>query len=402
MSKTMRTELQELWNAPLVPNTSAELLNAMISDESSKEDAKSKFCFPVGSGCNFRNEGRMSAKHNVFVLDIDGNPLTPTTNSKARKLLKGKQARPTWNKFSQFGIQMLVETRKEIPLVVIGQDWGTKFEGYSLITDKENNLNVMWKLPDKKKLVKKLEERRRLRKARRFRNCRRRECRFNNREKKNFIAPSQLQVVNSRLKCMNEFFKCYPVQKVAVEDVKFNHRDKRWGKNFSTAEIGKKKIFDAIRAKVGVSNLILFSGMDTQEFREKHNLKKIKDKSSKNFYAHCVDSFVIANELSQAIPNENLIYVDDNYRPIRRRLHDTQPSKGGIRAKFSTGNFKGIRKNTIIGFDGGYGQLVGGTKEQCWYQDFEMRCKRKIYQKGKILKKIDWLSHKYKSEAIAG
>ncbi len=45
-------------------------------------------------------------------------------------------------------------------------------------------MNVMWKLPDKKKL----EERRTLRRARRFRNCRRRECRFDNREKKGFIA----------------------------------------------------------------------------------------------------------------------------------------------------------------------------------------------------------------------
>ncbi len=395
----MRTELQELWNAPLVPNTSAELLNATTSYESNKEDAKSKFCFPVGSGCNSKEA---ECPHNVFVLDIDGKPLTPTTNSKARKLMKGKQAKPVWNKFSQFGIQMSVRTRTETPLGVLGQDWGTKFEGYSVIVGKENNLNVMLKLPDKKKLSKKLKERRTLRRTRRQRNCRRRECRFDNRSRQGFIAPSQLQIVNSRVKCMNEFFKCYPIQKVAVEDVKFNHRDKRWGRNFSTVEIGKKKIYDTIREKVGVSNLIMFTGIDTQELRKKNNLKKIKDKSSKNFYVHCVDSFVIANELSQAIPNETLMYIDDNYRPIRRRLHDTQPAKGGIRAKFSTGNFKGIRKGTIIGFDGGYGQLVGGTKEQVWYQDFEMRGKRKIYQKGKVLKKISWLSHKYKCEVIAG
>jgi len=79
-------------------------------------------------------------------------------------------------------------------------------------------------------------------------------------------------------------------------------------------------------------------------------------------------------------------------------LHDSQFAKGGIRAKFSTGNFKGIRKGTICEF----GQIVGGTKEQVWYQDFEMRGKRKVYQKGKMLSKISWLSHKYKSEVIAG
>jgi len=385
----MRTELQELWNAPLVPNTSAELLNAKTSYESDKEDAKSKFCFPVGSGCNSKEA---ECPHNVFVLDVGGKPLTPTTSSKARKLMKGNQAKPVWNKFSQFGIQMSVRTRTETPLVVLGQDWGTKFEGYSLISGRENNLNVMLKLPDKKKLVKKLEERRRLRRARRFRNCRRRPSRVGNRNRTGFIAPSQLQIINSRLKCMNEFFKCYPVQKVVVEDVKFNHRDKRWGRNFTTVEVGKKKIFDTIRNKVGAGNLIMFNGMDTQEFRKKHKLKKVKDKSSKNFYAHCVDSFVIANELSQASPNKDLIYVDDNYRPIRRRLHDTQPAKGGIRAKYSTGNFKGIRKGTMCEF----GQIVGGTKKiGVRYQDWTS-----IPQKGKSLKKIAWFSHSFKHQGV--
>jgi len=396
MPKTTRTELQERQDASLVLNNSAELFNATTSYESNKEDAKSKFCSHLRSEYNSKNGASMSGR--VFVLGKDGKPLTPCKKSKARKLMKGKQAKPIWNKFGEFGIQMLVDTRKETPKTVLGCDFGTKFEGYSVLSGRENVLNIMWKLPDKKKLVKKLEERRRLRRARRFRNCRRRKCRFNNRNKKNFIAPSQLQIINSRIKCISELFKCYKFDAIALEDVKFNHRDKRWGKNFTTMEIGKKKLYDYIRAKVDIGNLILFSGMDTMEFREKHNLKKSKDKSSKKFSSHCVDSFVIANELSNAIPNENIIYVDDNYRAIKRRLHDSQYSKGNIRYPFSTGNFKGIRKGTMCEF----GQIVGGTKEQVWYQDFEMNGKRKVYQKGKMLKKISWLSHKYKSEVIAG
>jgi hypothetical protein len=327
--------------------------------------------------------------------------------SKARKLMEGKQAIPVWNKFGQFGIQMLVDTRKEIPKTILGCDFGTKFEGYSVISGAENILNVMWKLPDKKKLVKKLEERRRLRRARRFRNCRRRECRSDNRNKDKFIAPSQLQIINSRLKCLSELFKCYPVGAVAIEDVKFNHKDNRWGANFSTVEVGKKLLYDYIRAKVGVGNLIKFEGFDTQAFRKKHNLAKLKNKSAKSFFTHCVDSFVIAHELSNSfiVPNQNLIYVDDSYRAIRRKLHDTQPAKGGIRAKYSSGNFKGIKKGTICE----YGQIVGGThedkvgKEQIWYCDFGLQDNgRKIYQKGKMLKKILWLSHKFKSMVIAG
>ena len=112
----MRTELQEPRDAPLISGTSSELLNDTISYESNKEDAKSKFCSPVGSGYNSKEA---ECPHNVFVLGIDGNPLTPTTNSKSRKLMKGKQAKPVWNKFSQFGIQMLVDTRKETPKTIL-------------------------------------------------------------------------------------------------------------------------------------------------------------------------------------------------------------------------------------------------------------------------------------------
>lgn len=392
MNKTTRIGLKERQDTPQVLNNSVELLNAMNRQtHNNRDDSMSDSL--VGCGYNFRKEGRMSA-HNVFVLDVNGRPLTPTTNAKARRLLKGKQAKPVWNKFSQFGIQILTETRKEVPKVVLGMDFGTKFEGYSLISGKENLLNVMWELPDKKKLVKKLKERARLRRARRYRNCRRRKCRFNNRERKGFIAPSQLQVVNSRLKCIKEFFKCYPIQKVVIEDIKFNHRDKRYGKNFTTVEVGKKKIFDCIITSVGVENLILFSGVDTQLFREKNKLRKSSDKSVKNFYSHCVDSFVIANELSNTMPNESIIYADDTYRPTRRRLHDTQPTKGNIRVEYSSGNFKGIRKGTMCE----YGQICGGTeKVGIWYQDWS-----DIPQKGKSLKKISWLSHNYKSMVITG
>ena len=393
MNETTRIGLKEPEDTPQVFSTSPELLNGMSLQTLNNRDGSMSGSL-VGCGYNLSCKGKSSLSARVFVIGIDGKPLTPTTNARAKRLMKDNQAKPIWNKFSQFGIQMLVDTRKETPKTVLGVDFGTKFEGYSLISGKENVLNVMLKLPDKKKLIKKLEERRTLRRTRRFRNCRRRECRSDNRNKKGFIAPSQLQIVNSRIKCMNEFFKCYPIDCVALEDVKFNHRDKRYGKNFSTVEVGKQKIFNHIRNIIGTENLILFLGMDTQAFREKNNLHKSSDKSSKQFYSHCVDSFVIANEISQAMLNENIIYVDDNYRPVRRRLHDTQYSKGNIRYPFSSGNFKGIRKGTMCEF----GQIVGGTKEQTWYCDFEMRGNRKIYQKGKMLNKIMWLSHHYKSE----
>lgn len=398
MTETMRQGLQECWNAPLVPTSSSEPLNDtnLYKQKETLSDS-SKSLFPVRSGYNSRKRVRMSEKHNVFVLGINRKPLTPTTNAKARKLMKGKQAKPEWNKFGQFGIQMLVETRKEIPKTVLGIDNGTKFEGYTVSTDRENNFAVMWKLPEKKKLVKKLKERRRLRRARRFRNCRRRKCRFQNR-KGTFIAPSQKQIIDSRLKCIRELCKCFAFDNVAIEDVRFNHKKNRWGRNFTTMEIGKTMI-DNFFINKGIQ-IDKFRGYETQELRKKFGYYKIKtDKSKIDFRTHCSDALAISAEVlgnGFILPTSNFVYADDSYRCIRRRLHDTQYSKGNIRYPFSTGNFKGIRKGTIIGFENGYGQLVGGTKEQCSYQDFEMRGKRKVYQKGKTLKKIMWLSHIFK------
>jgi hypothetical protein len=327
----------------------------------------------------------------VFVLDRDGKPLTPTTLTKARKLMSGGVAKPVWNKFGQFGIQMLVDTRKEVPKTVLGVDFGTRFEGYSVVTGKENNLSVMWKLPDKKQIVKKLDERRDLRRARRHRNCRRREARFDNRKSDNFLAPSQRVIVQSRLKAIGEFFKCYPIDTVALEDVKFNHRDKRWGKNFSTVEIGKTMIYDWIKNK---ATLKLFSGYDTQDCRVKYGYKKSGNKSAEVFNAHCSDALAIATDVYAQVNVQHgkFVVVDDTYRPIKRKLHKTQPSKGGIRKKESQGNFQSIRKGTICNF----GLVGGGTKDEVYIYPFDKPI-QKLNRIGRTIKKLEWLSHRFKT-----
>jgi hypothetical protein len=389
MHETTRNGLQALQDAPLILNPAEEPLNSMSIENSSNVNSPADGSMSVshwGSGCNIRKDARMSGKQSVFVLDVDGKPLTPCKPSKARKLLKGKQAKPIWNKFGLFGIQMLVETRKKTPKTVFGIDFGTKFEGYVVLAGKENNLSVMWKLPDKKKLVKKLEERRQLRRARRWRTCRRKECRSNNRKKDDFIAPSQFLMVQSRLKAIKEFFRCYPIIDVALEDVRFNHRNKRWGKNFSTVEIGKKKIYDWIKER---ACLQLFLGMNTEDCRKRYGYSKSNNKSAETFNSHCSDALAIATDLyaREHVESGLFIVVDDTYRPVRRQLHDTQFSEGHIRHPYSSGNFKGIRKGTMCNF----GQICGGTKTYAFiYDNINKRMERSI-------KKIDWLSHHFKS-----
>ena len=388
MSKTTKNGLQALQDAPLILNPAEEPLNSKSIQNSSNVNSPtdgSKSVFHWGSGCNSQKGASMSG-HNVFVLGVDGKPLTPTTNAKARKLMEGNQAKPVWNKFGMFGIQMLVETRMETPKTVLGVDFGTKFEGYAVVTGKENNLSVMWKLPDKKQIVKKLMERKQMRKARRWRNCRRRECKSNNRKKDGFIAPSQLVMVKSRLKAIMEFFKCYPINAVAMEDVRFNHSMKKGGKNFSTIELGKNKICNWIKE---MACLHLFLGKTTKILRKKYDYRKSHNKSAETFNSHCSDALAIATDLhaKEHVEPGQFVVVDDTYRPVRRKLHYTQFSDGHVRRPYSTGNFKGIRKGTMCNL----GQICGGTGNRFYVRDWNN--KRIIIAGGRIKD----ISHNFKT-----
>lgn len=236
-----------------------------------------------------------------------------------------------------------------------------------------------------------MDERRILRRARRQRNCRRRPARFDNRERDGFLAPSQKVIVNSRLKSIKEFIKCYPIDTVVIEDVKFNHAKKRYGKNFSTIEIGKKLIYEDVKEH---ALLQLYQGFDTKEFRKNYGYIKSRVKDAEVFTSHCSDSLALAVDsfAKEHIPQGKFIVVDDTYRPVRRKLHYTQPKKGGLRERYSTGNFKGIRKGTICEF----GQIVGGTKSYVFYGDFS-----EVPRKEKVLTKIMWLSKRFKTRICA-
>lgn len=395
--QTTRTELNKTpVDTPQVHCSVAELLNATSLQTNRNPVESSMFCSHWRSGYDSeQSEASMSGR--IFVLSYLGIPLTPCKPHKARKLLIGGVAKVVWNKFGLFGIQMLVQTREETPKVVLGIDTGTKFEGLSVVSETENNLNVMWKLPNKRAIANKLEERRQLRRARRWRNCRRRQARFDNRNRKGFIAPSQLVIVNSRLKAIKEILKCYPIKKVVIEDVKFNHRDKKWGKNFSTVEVGKQMIYKLIREQLGKRGLKLVKGYDTFKLLEKYGIQKNKDKSEEDFYTHCIDSFIIASEqfkkeqkgFMQRIGNkinEDLIIVDDTYRHTRRKLHKAQSAKGGIRKKYLNGIFRGIRKGTICEF----GLIAGGTKNNYWIRNWENKRIGRTH--------LSWLSHNFKTK----
>lgn len=328
-------------------------------------------------------------RYSVFVLDMDGNPLTPTTPARARKLLAGGGATKVWSKFGIFGIKLTTRTRTFTPQTSLGVDHGTKFEGYSVVVGVENPLNVKLDLPNKKHIVRKLKERRTLRRARRWRNCRRRPARFDNRKRKeNWLTPSQAVIVGSRLKVIRELFRIYPIDIVAFEDVRFNHAKHRWGANFSTIEIGKKRIKDYFVSQG--AGVFEYRGWETSELREGYGYKKTSSKSVDKFEAHCSDSLSLALDATVGYRIEPGLFlvVDDTYRCKRRRLHDTQPAKGGVRAKYSKGTVQGLRKGLLVGLKNGkIGRLCGETGGSFYYH--------KEGKKRGLTKKLAWISSNF-------
>ena len=331
----------------------------------------------------------MSANHSVFVLSQDGKPLTPTTPVRARKLLKAGVAQKVWSKFGTFGIQLLTSSRQEISLTTAGVDHGTKYEGYAVVCGGENVLAVKLDLPDKKQIVRKLEERRTLRRARRHRTCRRRPARFDNRTRPNgWLAPSQAVIVGSRIKVLGELFRCYPITIVGLEDVRFNHSKHRWGANFSTVEIGKALIRQCILAHG--SQLYNFAGYDTKELREQYGYRKTKDKAADRFESHCSDALALAVEVGpkQRVEPGRFVVVDDTYRPVRRKLHDTQAAKGGVRASYSRGTVFGLRKGLLVGAaNGKRGRLCGEYRGGYRYYD--------EHGKRQSTRRLTWVSSQF-------
>lgn len=336
---------------------------------------------------------RMSLKHSVFVLNKKGRSLTPTTPAKARKLLTAGVAIKCWSKFSTFGIQLTTDSRVETPITALGVDNGTRFEGYSIVVGNENPLNIKLDLPDKKMIVKKLKERKTLRRARRWRNCRRRPARFNNRLRRNWLAPSQAVIVGSRLKLIRECFRIYPISLVGFEDIRFNHAVKRYGVNFSTIEIGKAQI----KAYFEINGATIFDyrGYETQKIREKYGYRKTRIKKADKFTAHCSDSLALAVDVSvgKTIQPGSFMVINDTYRCKRRRLHNTQPAKGGIRAPYSKGTVFGLRKGLMIGLHNGKtGQLCGKYKGGYRYYDAEGK-------RGSV-KQLAWISSNFNMRTV--
>ena len=159
----------------------------------------------------------------VYVLDVSGNPLTPTKRyGKARHLLETGKA--VCVKRCPFTIQLTYQNAGPEPDgLSLGVDCGSKHIGLSISSEEQEYYSSEVEL--RQDITANLSTRREFRRARRHRKLRYRKPRFLNRtasKKKGWLAPSVRQKVESHLNRIDKAVKMLPIREIKVEVAAFD------------------------------------------------------------------------------------------------------------------------------------------------------------------------------------
>ena len=156
----------------------------------------------------------------VYVLNIQGDPLMPCKEAKARKLLRDNLA--TVIKREPFTIQLAFECENQTQDITLGVDAGSKTIGLSTTTEKQELFSAEVRL--RNDIVNLLSTRRQNRCTRRSR-LRYRKPRFLNRVKsknKGWLAPSVEHKIQTHINIIKNIHKLLPITKIIVEVASFD------------------------------------------------------------------------------------------------------------------------------------------------------------------------------------
>lgn len=304
----------------------------------------------------------------VPVLSPDGKPLMPTKSSRARKWLRDGKAKVIPNDLGIFQIQLIQEpSGRNHQDIVVTNDPGSKFTGVAVCSNKSvlYGCNLELIVDEKENrfasIKNRMDKRRELRRSRRHRNCRRREARFLNRSKTGKMAPSIRSRKQLELRVNKELTKIYPITVAGIEDVTFDHYNKRWGKNFSQVEVGKKWLYEEMKNIPDIREVKLIKGYETSVRRKQLNLQKSSKKEERNPISHVNDCISMGSIiLGLGMETKSVLRQGINFDIItrpkysRRKLYNEEPhkkpNKEGIRRRFggTTTNWTNMRKGDYV------------------------------------------------------
>lgn len=293
----------------------------------------------------------------IPVISSTGKPLMPCHPARARKLIangraEGKRLKDFWY------IRMLDREDGETQDICVGIDPGSKREGYSVLTEHRTLLNVQTHVAPGNLIKRSLEGRRNARRSRRYRNTPCRAPRWTNRSRKNFLPPSTKARWQRKLNMVKFFSRLYPVTKVAVEDV---NTETKKGSHFNPVMMGKNWLYRNLE-ELGLE-VTKYRGNQTASYRRRLGLYKTDRKLSSGFDAHCVDSWVIANQTlgKRTYVDLKLVVELIHHKFTRRQLHRFNYSKGGVRRRYGGTMSLGIQKGTLCYYKGQLGYIGGST-----------------------------------------
>ena len=156
----------------------------------------------------------------VYVLDINGNPLMPTTRyGHVRRMLRDGMAKVVST--SPFTIQLTYESTKITQDINLGVDAGSKIIGLSATTKDKVLYEAQVEL--RNDIVDLISTRREQRKTRRNHKTRYRAPRFDNRRRaEDYLAPSVKQKVDCHLQVVANIHKILPISKIIAEVASFD------------------------------------------------------------------------------------------------------------------------------------------------------------------------------------
>ncbi len=329
----------------------------------------------------------------VPVIFPSGEPLMPTSASRARRWIKQGKAKPFWNDLGIWCVQLLIEPLgTQTQDIVVGSDPGKRYSGIAVQSAKYtlfmSHLVLMGFIPKQGTAIagvkEKMSYRSMLRRGRRgrridrdkpFKKRNHRQKRFSNRKKAK-LAPSIRSNRQLEIRVISELARVYPVAAIRVEKVQADvdktsgRKGARSGKGFSPVMVGQTWMIEQLSKIAPVVTVEGWQkdGNGTSQVRE--HLKLVKNKSDKALQApetHAVDAVAIAAShfveykpfhtaktrgcawFGEMTITKSLFKVISKPRITRRRLHDAVPAKGGVRERYggSTTPFK-VRKGDLI------------------------------------------------------
>jgi len=296
-----------------------------------------------GEGVNsLRKESSRVTCMFVPVVSALGKPLMPCHPARARELVRKGRALRRFNK-GLFYIKMLDREDGVVQPVAVGVDPGSKKEGLTVKSESHTYLNinadaVTW-------VSDAVKTRREMRRGRRFRKT---PCRANRINRaRGALPPSTRARWQWKLRLCLWLAKLYPVSQFVVEDIKARTLGKRrWDKSFSPLEVGKQWFYDELGR---IAPVDLRQGWETKGLRDALGLKKSSKKMAEVFGAHCVDSWVLANEHvgGHIVPDNTRLLLVTPLRFHRRQLHRLQPAAGGVRAPYGSTRSHGFKRGSL-------------------------------------------------------